>query len=183
MGKGPGQVQRAIAALIAAEPDGAWSYDELVRAVYRQPPTRARLSAVGRALKQMALPGTWTFRRSGFGDRRRWLYDSCSLASARKAHPDHSEHRVVERVEKARRWRDALPAERIDMEIADLRTYMGLIGVGLQRGGDQKACTDSFNKAVAQIAELERQKADLTATVSRYNLSHRDKPALRAPGA
>jgi hypothetical protein len=87
--KGLGRIQRVILALIEAEPEGAWPYEELCRLVYPGViiPTRSQLSAIGRALKP--LPGTWG---PGYGDgngsgrHRRWLYDEGSLESTRKAH-------------------------------------------------------------------------------------------------
>jgi hypothetical protein len=50
MSKGPGTVQRAIAALIEAEPSGAWAYEELSGLIYGTTVTRAQKSAIGRAL-------------------------------------------------------------------------------------------------------------------------------------
>ena len=93
MSKGPGKVQREIAALIEAEPDGAWSYEELARLIYGQDGRpllfgsrlRARKVAVGRALSTMQLPGTWVVVQAVFfHDRRFWLYDPCRLESWRK---------------------------------------------------------------------------------------------------
>jgi hypothetical protein len=133
MSKGPGRVQRAIAALIEAEPDDAWNYDDICRKVYGRAPTASNLSAVGRALADMKLPGTSTFGRCGYGDRRRWLYDVCSLASVRKAHPNlHDRHfqpggSAFERVENAKRWRDASLLEKLDIEIADAQKTMGML--------------------------------------------------------
>ncbi|SRR5208283_761454 len=89
MSKGPGKLQREIAALIAAEPDGAWAYEDLAALIYGAAGwTRAQKSAIGRALAAMKLPGTWTI---GDSDRRRWLYDECNLASFRKTRRGHHE--------------------------------------------------------------------------------------------
>ena len=49
MSKGLGKVQREITALIEAEPDGAWSYEERGRLIYGSA-GRPQKSAVGRAL-------------------------------------------------------------------------------------------------------------------------------------
>jgi hypothetical protein len=70
MSRGPGRIQRSIAGLIAAEPDGAWSYEDLAVQTYGAA-TRASLSAVGRAIAGMTLPGTWRAARAGVSDRRR----------------------------------------------------------------------------------------------------------------
>ncbi len=84
MSKGPGRVQQAILAMIEAQPDGAWTFEDLCRLIYDDwKPTRAQLGAVGRAIRRMTLPGTWTIGGT-WGDRRSWLYDKRSLASARK---------------------------------------------------------------------------------------------------
>jgi hypothetical protein len=86
MSKGPGKVQREIAALIEAEPYGAWPYEELAALVYGGSGfTLAQKSAIGRALKAMRLPGTWTVMQASFcNDRRFWLFDPCRLDSWRK---------------------------------------------------------------------------------------------------
>ena len=60
MSKGFGKIQRSIAALIRAEPDGAWAYEHLTERIYGTYRfTRAQKNAVGRALAHMRLPGTW----------------------------------------------------------------------------------------------------------------------------
>ena len=59
MSKGFGKIQRSIAALIRAEPDGAWAYEHLTERIYGTDRfTRAQKNAVGRALAHMQLPGT-----------------------------------------------------------------------------------------------------------------------------
>jgi hypothetical protein len=84
MSKGPGKVQREIAALIEADPDGAWAYEELGRLTYGWA-GRPQKSAFGHALKTMRLPGTWTVMQASFrNDRRFWLFDPCRLESWRK---------------------------------------------------------------------------------------------------
>ena len=48
MSKGPGKTQRAIAALIKAEPDGAWAYEHLAERIYGTARfTKAQKSAIG----------------------------------------------------------------------------------------------------------------------------------------
>jgi hypothetical protein len=89
MSKGPGRVQRAIAALIEAEPDGAWPYEELRVLIYgREGRYRANKSAIGRALTKMQLPGSWRVMQAVcFNDRRWWLHDPCRLEAWRKMAP------------------------------------------------------------------------------------------------
>ena len=148
MSKGPGRVQRAILALIAAEPDGAWSFEELCGLIY--PPgeriERAQLLSVGRALKRMTLPGTWT-TCSFSGDRRWWLCDPCNLASMRKAHPS---------------WRDATPLKQIEMQIESAQTHIALLSMGLQ-GGDVALISADLRKAAERIKKLQSQRAELQA--------------------
>ena len=60
MSKGFGKIQRAIAAMIKAQPDGAWAYEHLAERIYGTARfTRAQKNAIGRALANMRLPGTW----------------------------------------------------------------------------------------------------------------------------
>jgi hypothetical protein len=177
MSKGPGHVQRAVLALIAAEPDGAWSYERLCQRIYPPTPggpTRAQLGALGRALQRMTLPGTWTTGGVG-GDRRTWLYDECNLASMREAHPRLHEHhfkpggRVFERVEKAKRFRDAPPLERIAMQIVDVQTKMGL----LRMAG--ALTPDGMKAAAERIKELEAKRAALRPSDSTPSTGRADQ--------
>ena len=86
MSKGFGKIQRAIAAMIKAQPDGAWAYEHLAERIYGTAPfTRAQKNAIGRAFANMRLPGTWVVQQASFrNDRRFWLFDPCSLESWRK---------------------------------------------------------------------------------------------------
>jgi hypothetical protein len=86
MSKGFGKIQRAIAAMIKAQPGGAWAYGHLAERIYGTAPfTRAQKNAIGRALANMRLPGTWEVRQASFqNDRRFWLFDPCNLESWRK---------------------------------------------------------------------------------------------------
>jgi hypothetical protein len=92
MSKGFGKVQRSIAALIRAEPGGAWPYEVLAERIYGTARfTRAQKNAIGRALANMRLPGTWEVWQASFkNDRRFWLFDPYNLESWRKiASPCH----------------------------------------------------------------------------------------------
>ena len=86
MSRGPGKIQRAIAALIEAEPGGAWPHEDLAERIYGTPLfTRAQKSAIGRAIAAMRLPGTWAVWRASFNNDRRFrLFDPCNLDSWRK---------------------------------------------------------------------------------------------------
>jgi hypothetical protein len=67
MSRGAGRIQRAILALIEAEPDGAWSTPRLCAVVYPDVhfPTKKHRVAVNRALRQMQLqlPQPWRVGR------------------------------------------------------------------------------------------------------------------------
>jgi hypothetical protein len=86
MSKGFGKIQRAIAAMIKAQPDGAWAYEHLAERIYGTALfTRAQKNAIGRALANMRLPGTWGVWQASFNkDRRFWLFDPCRLEAWRK---------------------------------------------------------------------------------------------------
>ena len=158
MSKGPGWRQRTIAALIEANPDGAWAYEHLCALIYgKRGFTRSQKSGVGRALKTMRLPGTWTIGSFG-GDRRWWLYDPCNLASTRKSigrcDPSHWEPggMYFKMVEKAKRYRDATPLERVEMDIADA-------DVDMRRAkeigeGDPAEVAERIERLKARKAEL-----------------------------
>jgi hypothetical protein len=111
----------------------------------------------------MRLPGTWRVARAGCTDRRRWLYDPCSLASARKAHPGYPEHAVRRKVEEARRWRDATELERIEARILEAQTAMGYIGMGLRAGGAVEGARAQVERLAAHISELQAERNRLTS--------------------
>jgi hypothetical protein len=136
MSRGAGHIQRTILALIADQPHGAWSTSDLCDIVYgRGVITKAQRVAVTRALRRMTLPGTWCTEWCG-GWRRdtyeNYLCDPCDLQSMSfkvtrlGCDPAHLEpggivHKAVQR---AKRWRDASPVERIDMEIEVARDLL-----------------------------------------------------------
>lgn len=158
MSRGPGNVQRAILALIAANPDGAWKIRELCRTAYPSARiiTKAHRVAVGRALRRIH-PGTWAVEREG---RDFWLCDPCSLASVkvvkRGYDPRHFEPggMIYEQVEKAKRFRDASPIERINMQIADIN---GLMNAYKMSG---IAATREWTKAQERILKQLKDEKD-----------------------
>ena len=57
MSKGFGKIQQSIAALIRAEPDGAWAYEHLAERIYGTDRfTRAQKNAIGRSARRHAAP-------------------------------------------------------------------------------------------------------------------------------
>jgi hypothetical protein len=172
MSRGAGKVQRTILNLIETHPDGAWSFAQLCRAIYpnkkitesdyisadawarasKRNPTAER-HAVGRAIARLKLPGTWTLT-SRRGERAKWLYDPCRFESTRKVYPNLPPNELLERVKKAKRWRDATPHERtkmrIDDEIASLRYMLIVI-----------KDRDRIEESRSRIAALEAEKRAL----------------------
>ena len=161
MSKGPGKLQRAITALIEANPDGAWAYEDLARAIYgRAGRYRAQKSAIGRAFKTMRLPGTWKVDRFG-GDRRWWLCDPCSHASMRKVYPSWHDPAhfqpggmYFKDVEKAKRYRDATPLERVEMDLADAHSDMGRAKHPDFQEGDPAEVAERIERLKARKAEM-----------------------------
>ena len=95
MGKRSGKIQRAIAALIKAQPDGAWAYEHLAERIDGTTPfTDAQKNAIGRALANMRLPGTWVVQQASFNnDRRFWLLTPPPRSMAQGGRPSlHPAH-------------------------------------------------------------------------------------------
>jgi hypothetical protein len=60
LSSGPGHIKQAIAALIAAQPSGAWTTTELAQRAYRiHVVERRHKLAVALAIRTMALPAGW----------------------------------------------------------------------------------------------------------------------------
>jgi hypothetical protein len=194
MSKGPGRVQRAILALIDADPDGAWTVEELCRRAY---PSinhidKRHLVVALRALRKMTLPGTWDvlrLRRQGQGY---CLADPCSdeaqlriiwLESGRcrresfevwidrydeddQSWSARTRKRAREYAAEARRWRDATPVQKLDTRIAHLRTRLGYFGIGLQAAGDRAEAKVDIERIVAEITALEAKRDALKAAAA-----------------
>jgi hypothetical protein len=165
MSRGHGLVQRKILELIAAEPNGAWSLDNLCGIVY--PPAiktramaKAQLVAIGRALKRLQLPGTWAVQRN---DRECWLCDPCNLGSMRivyRGHPSHFEPggMYYKQVERAKRFRDGSPLDRINMQIEDEHKRLGAIKM---MGGFGSA--EAARQYTEHMAKLQEERKRLIA--------------------
>jgi hypothetical protein len=133
-------VQRVILALIEADPHGAWTTEQLCRAVY--PNARCGKKervAVLRALKRMALPGTWGLVQLFRAGAEYCLCDPCDDESVLRA--DYAQSRsgdesygdwkrkrastgrfesLKQYAARERRWRDATLVERIEIRIAEI---------------------------------------------------------------
>jgi hypothetical protein len=65
---------------------------------------------------------------------------------------------LVEQVERAKRWRDASPLKRIEMEIESIRTRMRMQGMVASSGGGNIASIATYlRKAIERIKELESE--------------------------
>jgi hypothetical protein len=154
MSKGPGRVQRAVLALIDAEPHGAWMIGEVCERAYPLVPANANAlaariedkvaekhrAAVQRVLRRTKLPGTWEVTRNWQRGRENVLFDPCDDESAIRAHwlrrarwmpfarwMDGYPREVEEArrdAQRARRWRDTSPIERLNVEIAGLQAQL-----------------------------------------------------------
>lgn len=165
MSRGPGHVQRTILALIADQPHGAWSTSDLCRKVYRDyPVTRTERVAVTRALRSMTLPGTWSTQWESHA-RERFLCDPCDLASmSYKVHRfTYSRHHlepggmIFEAVERAKRWRDGSPVERLDMQIEHITEQARLLASAGMLVGD---VAKSIGEEVARLNDEKTRLAE-----------------------
>jgi hypothetical protein len=179
MSKGPGRVQRVVLGLIATEPDEVFTIADLCRHVY---PDAAEVAqkhrvSVRYALRHMPLPGTWGVRRLSRAGSELCLFDPCS---------DESQTRVrwlefgrggqammtydrwkelfpylVKQAHKAatdaRRWRDASPVEKLDIQIANAQQMLGMMKMA------GPADSASMRRDVERIVGLQTARAKLTA--------------------
>ena len=83
MSRGPGRVQRGIFALVAANPDSAWSVSQLCKHIYRiqSVEPKHRVSVI-RALRTMHLPGSWSVQSSHkLSGSELYLFNAASVES------------------------------------------------------------------------------------------------------
>jgi hypothetical protein len=70
-----------------------------------------------------------------------------------------------EEVEKARRFRDGSPLQRIEMRIDDMKHEKRRIASLRELGLSPEAAKEATNEANERITELEKEKAELLARV------------------
>jgi hypothetical protein len=190
MSRGLGRVQRVVADLIAAKPDGAWTTAMLCNHVYGRDAEKKHRVAVIRALMLMQLPEPWTLRRGDRTGCELCLVNACSVESlARriwleadsmydfdewKGHYPHRVERAREQAQEAQRYCDASPVEKIDIDIANLQKTLGLLGMVGAR--------ERFTETAKQIADLQAKKAELTkaAKLTRAAERWRHPPSPKA---
>jgi hypothetical protein len=81
MSRGPGRTQQGIAALIASEPDGAWTTTQLCRHIYGRYVEKKHRVAVSRALRRMKLPPLWEVVQLAKSGAEYCLHNTGSLES------------------------------------------------------------------------------------------------------
>lgn len=155
MSRGAGKVQTAILSLIASDEDGAWTTTDVCEAVYRgsnRIEKKHRVS-VSRAIRTMDLPEPWAvarLERSGceymiFNRlslestlRKRWQSHyalSCISFEYFKVRYSHQIPKAEEEVAEYREYFEADELGRINIEIRDAQTSLGMlraVGVGAE---------------------------------------------------
>jgi hypothetical protein len=157
MSKGPGRVQRAILGLIEAEPDGAWTIADLCRDAYpgaNQIERKHRVAVLSALRRLPALPGTWRAWNRYRRGTKHYLCDPCNERSlARVVGAERARALAAEE----RRWRDASPAERIDIQIQHAQQVLGLYKMA--GTGDPAVMREIAEDIMALQAERDRRKA------------------------
>ncbi len=169
MSRGPGRIQRVITDLIA-EPDGAWLTHQICRPAYPEMKVaKVHRTTVNRALRKMTLPMAWGVRALSNWQGEYCLYDRCSLVGtlrceylAAASWRDEFEawrmnldprrlEEIEAKVAAACRYREASPAERIEIEEAALRAWAERLGGRALEGAYFK---DEIAKLQRRLAEL-----------------------------
>jgi hypothetical protein len=174
MSRGPGRIQQTITELVASDPHGAWTVGQICERIYpdeRRVQKKHRV-AVTRALRSMELPSTWGVCMLQRRGAEYCLYDKCDEESTlrtdylgwwkdapigfwswREKWP-HKVEAAARRVEKARRYRDASPIGKLDIEIAEAREQDHFLSL-MEASPAAKAANRQ------KIAELKEKKAEL----------------------
>jgi hypothetical protein len=174
MSRGRGRIQQTIIELIASDPHGAWTVGQICERIY---PDEWRVQkkhrvAVTRGLRRMELPSTWGVCMLQRRGAEYCLYDKCDEESTlrvdylgwwkvapigfwswREKWP-HRIEAAAKSVEKARRYRDASPIGKLDIEIADAREWD--IQLSMLEGSPAAKAANR-----QKIAELKEKKAEL----------------------
>jgi hypothetical protein len=177
MSKGPGWVQRAIIALIEANPHGAWTTEDLCAVIYPadEPVDKSQRVAVLRAMRKMTLPGTWTVDRLSRPGISYCLFDPCDDESeTRRRHAQwvhwqdyadwtqqfpHQIEQAKEAAVAARKYRDASPVERLDIGIASMQRALGAIKIM------GTATPEMIRPYLDHIEALQAERAELVELV------------------
>src|SRR6516225_9600569 len=139
MSRGPGHVQQKVAALVAANPDDAWTTTKLCELIYGGQPEKKHRVAVIRALLTMELPDLWWVQPLECQGSEYCLYNAGSTRStqvwsvySRGRNPtDPAEFKewgmgaedAAEKVREAVDWHKATPVQRLDVQIKAALMY------------------------------------------------------------
>jgi hypothetical protein len=175
MSRGPGRIQQMIVELIESDSHGAWKVGQICEHLY--PGVRVEKKhrvAVTRALRTMVLPSTWGVRMLPTEGSEYCLYDKCSAESTLRAvYLGWSKHAMMsfavwqfkfphhikaaqEKVQDARRYRDASPVGKLDIGIADLNRRLRYAPMAGISGAALKPLNDELAELIEKKAELER---------------------------
>jgi hypothetical protein len=188
MGRGYGQVQREILALLT-DPDGVWTTTELCQLVYgiEQVEKRHRV-AVARAVKKISFPTLgWFYVGKSGGEnllfnkysvagriRLQWFRDFSDMSfDAFRA----SEHfapiakEISANVEKAKRFRDADELGRLDMLIEDVAEKIGL--------AESTRDKDRANELKQQRSQLYEERRDRIRRLDSERLAQIEQRRLK----
>ena len=184
MSCGLGHVQRTILALIEADPHGAWTVEDICRRTYPgEEVEKKHRVAVLRAFKRSGfLPGTWTAKRlwpwgivvalldpydddsqarAAYSVRNDCAagYDFDRWKAGRSGRPGYDD--ALKAAAKARAYRDASPAKKIEIEIERLRSIIALLSMGGTAAGAASA-----REYGAKIAEMTAERERLLAAAA-----------------
>jgi hypothetical protein len=164
MSRGPGRVQQEIAALIAANPDGAWTTADLCQHIYgvKTAEKKHRVSVV-RALERMDLPPLWKVWRIRLQGCELGLYNAGSVMSTvRKGCINKGEDASDPAVLKE--WADRDGIKRATKDVRDAVRYhkaspVGKIEIRLDAARTLRDHT-AIAELEAELAELQADAAD-----------------------
>jgi hypothetical protein len=164
MSRGPGRVQQEIAALIAANPDGAWTTADLCQHIYGvKTAEKKHRVAVVRALERMDLPPLWKVWRIRRQVCELGLYNAGSVMSTvRKGCINKGEDASDPALLKE--WADRDGIKRATKDVRDAVRYhkaspVGKIEIRLDAARTLRDHT-AIAELEAELAELQADAAD-----------------------
>jgi hypothetical protein len=193
MSRGYGRIQQAIVALIANEPDGAWTTAHLCQHIYGSTAKKKkRRNAVLRALRTMRLPSElgkicWTIREArnayclvndcSTESTLRHRYLDCDVSCGFDRWKDDCPH-IVEMVTKEVlnrvAYQTASPLQKLDIDIARVQASMALFKMF---GPNSK----TIERIARHLSELQQQKAELEAGLKGRGMDRRRRKKQPRP--
>lgn len=160
MSRGRGHIQQSILALLETDCDGAWKLGQICKHVYSgiNRVEKKHRVATARAIRKMALPGTWRVMMIEAPGGEYCICNECSLLSMarrdffahlgcryikpedldftkfmadyRHRYEPGNEYNTFGRVERAKRYRDGSEVDRIEMQINTAQQRARLLTMG-----------------------------------------------------